>query len=96
MTLTQTLAWRRSGVVSTFVIVANPIRGSATSASHDRPDLLPQQLVDPIRSRSRHRCLAARKGVREGATEYERTPRCVSDGTAQRTTGVHGVGQPHC
>src|SRR6187549_1636591 len=31
MTLTQTLAWRRSGVVSTSVIVTNPTRGSATS-----------------------------------------------------------------
>ena len=31
MTLTQTFACRRSGVVSTLVIVANPIRGSATS-----------------------------------------------------------------
>ena len=31
MTLTQTFAWRRSGVVSTLVIVTNPIRGSATS-----------------------------------------------------------------
>ncbi len=31
MTLTHTLAWRRSRVVSTFVIVANPMRGSATS-----------------------------------------------------------------
>ena len=31
MTLTQTLAWRRSGVVSTDVMVANPTRGSATS-----------------------------------------------------------------
>ena len=48
MTLTQTLAWRRSGVVSTLVIVTNPIRGSATSRADDRRDLLAQQLVDPI------------------------------------------------
>src|SRR3954451_8023486 len=31
MTLTQTFAWRRSGVVSTSVMVTNPTRGSATS-----------------------------------------------------------------
>ena len=31
ITLTQTFAWRRSSVVSTPVIVANPTRGSATS-----------------------------------------------------------------
>src|SRR4051794_10661079 len=31
MTLTRTFAWRRSGCVSTSVIVANPIRGSSTS-----------------------------------------------------------------
>ncbi len=37
MTLTQTLAWRRSGVVSTFVIVAKPIRGSATSRATIAP-----------------------------------------------------------
>ena len=48
MTLTQTLAWRRSGVVSTSVIVANPTRGSATSRATIAADLLPQQLVDPI------------------------------------------------
>src|SRR6202795_2604855 len=42
MTLTQTLAWRRSGVVSTEVIVANPIRGSATSRA----------TIDPISWRS--------------------------------------------
>ena len=48
MTLTHTLAWRRSGVVSTLVIVANPIRGSATSRATMRADLLPQQLVDPV------------------------------------------------
>ena len=49
MTLTQTLAWRRSGVVSTSVIVANPIRGSATSRRHDRADLLAQELIDAVR-----------------------------------------------
>ena len=37
MTLTQTFAWRRSGVVSTEVIVANPIRGSATSRAMIAP-----------------------------------------------------------
>ena len=37
MTLTQTRAWRRSGLVSTSVTVANPIRGSATS----RPRMAP-------------------------------------------------------
>ena len=37
MTLTQTLAWRRSGVVSTSVIVTNPIRGSATSRAMIAP-----------------------------------------------------------
>ena len=50
MTLTQTLAWRRSGVVSTFVIVANPIRGSATSRATIDADLLAQELVDPVGS----------------------------------------------
>src|ERR1035437_3985053 len=33
MTLTQTRAWARSGVVSTFVTVTKPMRGSATSRS---------------------------------------------------------------
>jgi hypothetical protein len=42
MTLTQTRAWRRSGVVSTLVIVANPMRGSATS----------RLTIDPISCRS--------------------------------------------
>ena len=42
MTLTQTFAWRRSGVVSTEVIVANPIRGSATSRA----------MISPISCRS--------------------------------------------
>ena len=37
MTLTQTLAWRRSGVVSTSVIVTNPTRGSATSRAMIAP-----------------------------------------------------------
>ena len=37
ITLTQTLAWRRSCVVSTDVIVANPIRGSATSLARIAP-----------------------------------------------------------
>ena len=37
MTLTHTLACRRSGVVSTFVMVANPIRGSATSRTMMAP-----------------------------------------------------------
>ena len=46
MTLTHTLAWRRSGVVSTFVIVANPIARIGDVASDDGADLLPQQLVD--------------------------------------------------
>ena len=48
MTLTQTRAWRRSGVVSTLVIVANPMRGSATSRVTIAADLLPEQLVDPV------------------------------------------------
>ena len=47
MTLTQTLAWRRSGAVSTSVIVANPIRGIVDLAREDLADLLAQQLVDP-------------------------------------------------
>ena len=42
MTLTHTLAWRRSGVVSTFVIVANPIARIGDIPGHDGPDLLPQ------------------------------------------------------
>jgi hypothetical protein len=42
MTLTQTFAWRRSGVVSTLVIVANPTRGSATS----------REMIPPISCRS--------------------------------------------
>ena len=37
MTLTQTFACRRSGVVSTSVIVANPIRGSETSRARSCP-----------------------------------------------------------
>ena len=56
MTLTQTFAWRRSGVVSTSVTVAKPIRGSATSRSSDRPDLLAEELVEavgPLAHRSR-------------------------------------------
>ena len=40
MTLTQTFAWRRSGVVSTSVIVTNPTRGSATSRLMIAADLL--------------------------------------------------------
>src|SRR5205085_10264393 len=37
MTLTRTFAWRRSGCVSTPVIVANPIRGSSTSFARIAP-----------------------------------------------------------
>ena len=37
MTLTQTLAWRRSWVVSISVIVTNPTRGSATSRATIEP-----------------------------------------------------------
>ena len=48
MTLTQTFAWRRSGVVSTSVIVANPIARVGHIARHDRADLLPQELIDPL------------------------------------------------
>ena len=48
MTLTQTFAWRRSAVVSTPVIVANPTRGSATSRVTIAADLLPQELVDSL------------------------------------------------
>ena len=37
ITLTQTFAWRRSGAVSTSVMVANPIRGSAISLDRSAP-----------------------------------------------------------
>src|SRR4051812_1453009 len=37
ITLTQTFAWRRSGAVSTSVIVTNPIRGSAISFARRTP-----------------------------------------------------------
>ena len=48
MTLTQTLAWRRSGVVSTRVIVANPMRGSATSRVTIAPISCRSSSIDPI------------------------------------------------
>ena len=48
MTLTQTRAWRRSGVVSTSVTVAKPMCGSWTSFARIRADLLAQELVDPV------------------------------------------------
>ena len=48
ITLTQTLAWRRSGSVSTSVIVAKPIRGSPDLTGEQLPDLLAEQLVDPV------------------------------------------------
>ena len=68
MTLTQTLAWRRSGVVSTSVIVANPIRGSATSRATIDADLLPQQLVDPLGSLAhRGRCRVGRSAETRGS-----------------------------
>ena len=50
MTLTQTLAWRRSGDVSTSVIVANPIRGIGKLLGEERADLLAQELVDAVGS----------------------------------------------
>jgi hypothetical protein len=40
MTLTQTLAWRRSGVVSTEVMVAEADARVGHVATHDRSDLL--------------------------------------------------------
>ncbi len=59
MMLTQTLACRRSGVVSTDVIVAKPDARVGDLAADDRADLLPQQLVDPVRSLAHGRAVAA-------------------------------------
>src|SRR3954447_14348487 len=57
MTLTRTLAWRRSGVVSTLVTVANPIRGSSTSRA--RIAVISSRRSSSIRS---VRCVIARSG----------------------------------
>src|SRR5881409_1488150 len=48
MTLTQTLACRRSGAVSTCVTVTNPTRGSATS--RDRISLISWRSSSSMRS----------------------------------------------
>src|SRR3954447_159373 len=57
MTLTRTLAWRRSGAVCTRVTVANPIRGSSTSRA--RIDVISSRRSSSIRS---VRCVMARSG----------------------------------
>ena len=50
MTDTHTLAWRRSGVTSTSVIVRKPMRGSSTSRADDLAYLFAQQLIEARRS----------------------------------------------
>ena len=72
ITLTQTLAWRRSGAVSTSVIVAKPIRGSSTSRLRIDADLLAE---------------AARRSGRSGRSSIAsgRVPRHVSSGRTRLT-----------
>ena len=65
---THTLAWRRSGVVSTLVTVTNPIRGIGDLPREDGADLLAQQLVEPLGSLG-HRCRRRQRGsARDDAT----------------------------
>ena len=68
MTLTQTRAWRRSGVVSTRVIVANPIARIRDLPGHDRPDLLPEQLVDPVGALAHGTAIRPRPRARSSAS----------------------------
>jgi hypothetical protein len=79
MTLTQTLAWRRSSVVSTPVIVA----------TDDGADLLPEKLVDAFGSLAHVDELLCRTQGRsgEGASEHhsERTSGCVSERAEDET-----------
>jgi len=56
MTLTQTRAWLRSGVVSTSVTVANPMRGSWTSLARIRP-------ISCAGARRRDRCAGSSPAV---------------------------------
>ena len=67
MTLTQTLAWRRSGVVSTVGDRGEPDPRIGHVPRRRSPDLLPQQLVDPLGSLAHLVLAAGRPGCQPAA-----------------------------